>query len=238
MTSTERAAVTETSTERPVVSEPTEQAQDIFSILKREHAEINSVLNQFKTAKTSDEKQALANEAIYLISKHSAAEEMEFYPFLREKLPHGNETANNCLAEHQTITEDLAKLDKMSVANDPSYEYEFSRIISEFVRHSQKHEEEIVMPRLRASITIAEALAQGKKYLAVKPLAPSRPHPMAPHVPPANFAVNAVTAVSDAVKDSFRFGFFGSHGAKESGGETAKGTEAGTVATLKTESAT
>jgi hemerythrin-like domain-containing protein len=134
-------------------------------------------------------------------SQHEAAEEQYFWPAVRERLPNGNDLADNAIAQEQEAKEALARLDKLDADSE-----EFDQLIEAFIPAARRHiefEETRVWPGLRSALSSAEAQDLGDKLSQAKERAPTRPHPHTPASPgvlkTAGPAVAAVDKLRDAV---------------------------------------
>jgi hemerythrin-like domain-containing protein len=165
-----------------------------FEVLSRDHEEVRQMLSELESGpmaatRASPDQLALRKKMTETLiieeSRHEAAEEMHFWPAVRERLPDGDQFADQAIRQEQEGREVLARLDKTG-ADDP----EFEALLSEFIGAGRDHiafEESQVWPGLRARLSEAEASELGDKIVQAKKTRPTRPHP---HEPAARGVLN------------------------------------------------
>lgn len=171
---------------------------DAFQVLEADHLEVKGMLAELESG--SGNQGALAERLVMEESKHEAAEEMYFWPTVRDKVPGGGPLADQALHQEQEGKEVLDKLRKLT-PSDP----EFTQLVDTFARAGREHiafEEEQVWPKLRGLITSQESEDLGSKLEMAKKTGPTRPHPGAPDSPGALKTVGAATAVVDKARDA------------------------------------
>lgn len=183
---------------------------DAFEVLARDHAEVKQMLAQLEQGATSGagagdeqliQRKKLAEQLVIEESRHEAAEEMYFWPAVREHLPDGGELADTAIGQEREAKEMLAKLEKVE-ADDP----EFEKLLTDFIRAGRKHidyEEFQVWPWLRTALTEQQAEELGEKLADGKKTAPTRPHPHAPASPGALKSAAPAAAAADKARDAF-----------------------------------
>jgi len=170
--------------------------EPIDVLIKRDHAEIEALFEKYKVAGTVDEKSHIVREIIKALSIHSYCEESVFYPYIRDHVVGGNDTYNACIAEHQTLKEDLAKLGNMR-AEDLGFDAAVCHVLNLTLKHVRDHEEAEVLPKLMPLLTLQKAQELGKSFLNARPWAPTHAHPKA-----ALWSAPLV-AVADKISDMF-----------------------------------
>jgi hypothetical protein len=113
-------------------------------------------------------------------SKHEAAEEMHFWPAVREHLANGGTLADEAIGQEQEAKEVLAKLDKLN-ADDP----EFEALLGRFTTAAREHiafEELKVWPSLREMLTRTAAEELGTRLSQAK----DKRRPARTRTPPAH----------------------------------------------------
>lgn len=106
------------------------------------------------------------------------------------------------IKEHQTLKEDLAKLDKLTV-DDAQFDQTIQRVWKDLTHHI-KEEERDILPKLEQKATAAELVELGETFQRVESIAPTRPHPHAPAEGAAAVAANVGAKVVDSVRDAVR----------------------------------
>jgi hemerythrin-like domain-containing protein len=146
-----------------------------FEVLSRDHEEVRQMLSELEcgpmaaTSASPDQlalRKKMTETLIIEESRHEAAEEMHFWPAVRERLPDGDQLADQAIRQEQEGQEVLARLDKTN-ADDPQFE----ALLSEFIGAGRDHiafEESQVWPGLRARLSEAEASELGDKIMHAK----------------------------------------------------------------------
>lgn len=171
---------------------------DVFTILEKDHLEVKRMLASLATGDASAGE--TAEKLVIEESKHEAAEEMHFWPAVREKVPDGDALADKALQQEQEGKEVLDELRK-ATPGDP----ELARLVATFTSAGEAHiafEETEVWPALRAVLTPQEASDLGHEIETAKESAPTRPHPGGPNSPAGLESVGAAAAAMDKVRDA------------------------------------
>lgn len=174
---------------------------DAISVLTDDHRTVEKLFKRFE--KTTDRavktRADLVARMLRELSIHAAIEEQLFYPRLRiagEKL---KDEVLEGLEEHHVVKELLAELQRMTPETE-RFEAKVT-VLMENVRHHIQEEERDMFPRARRALTTEELVDIGEGLVALKTLAPTRPHPNAPDEPPGNLA-NLGVAGLDRARDS------------------------------------
>ena len=97
--------------------------QSVFEILSRDHLEVKRMLAELETGPTVATgasathlglRKKMVEELIIEESKHEAAEEMYFWPAVREHLPNGDQLAETATSQEQEAKKVLNRLDKLN----------------------------------------------------------------------------------------------------------------------------
>jgi len=173
--------------------------QDVVDILKADHREFLDLLTQVLTTADAGERRDLTDTAIAEIMRHAVAEEMYVYPAIEKHLPDGREEAQHDREEHEELVQIMKRLEDADTA-DPA----FIATVTEFeanLRHHIEEEEADQFPRLRAHIPADELVSMGEKVERAKKLAPTRPHPSAPHSELFHKTVGPGVGMIDRLRD-------------------------------------
>jgi hypothetical protein len=182
-----------------------------FDVLAKDHEEVKRMLSELElgpTAATGADPDELAlrkkkvQQLVIEESKHEAAEEMYFWPVVRERLTDGDDLANQAIAQEQKGKEVLDKLDKVDAYSD-----DFEDLLSGFITAGRTHiafEEIQVWPGLRVALSAQEADDLGRKLEAAKTSAPTRPHPRTPASPGVQKTAGPAAAAVDRLRDRAR----------------------------------
>ena len=153
--------------------------QDVVDILTTDHQEVLQIIGEIRSAEDGETRRDLADRVIAELMRHSVAEEMYVYPAMKEHLSDGAEAVEHDTQEHQELEEIMKELEGVDAASA-----EFLQVLDrleEVLRDHVSDEEDDQFPKLRAQIPQDKLVEIGKKVETAKKLAPTRPHPLAPH---------------------------------------------------------
>jgi len=182
---------------------------DVFQVLKKDHDEVKAMLAELQegprasTGATAEQlafRKRSVDAVIIEESKHEAAEQMYFWPAVKQLGPDGQRIAEAGLEQEAEADPVLAELDKLQ-PDDEGFE---ERLIA-FTAAARAHityEEAHAWPLLRATISADEAQALGDQITQAKKLAPTRPHPHVPAQPGAVKSAGPVAGVADRLRDA------------------------------------
>jgi hemerythrin-like domain-containing protein len=182
---------------------------NVFEVLSQDHEQVKQMLTEFEagpaaTTGASERELTLrtkmAEQLIIDESRHEAAEEMYFWPAVRERIPGGGQFADTAISQEQEAKQVLARLDKLDAGNP-----EFEALLGEFIAAAREHiafEETQVWPALRSALTGPEAAELGDKIAQAKKTAPTRPHPHTPPTPGVLKAAGPAAAAVDRARDA------------------------------------
>ena len=188
--------------------EPAEDDTDIVSVLTRQHDQVTAMLQQVKAipgaAKGGSpiheaERASIIDMITAALSKHEAAEEEHFWPWVRSVLEDGEDLAQTAFGQEQEGRKLLAALGKTEASQE-----RFDELAEELDKACRKHVafEDRVLLRLRAAASQQDREAMGVRFLRAWRHAPTRPHPHAPARPKgAVQAAGAAGAAMDRVRD-------------------------------------
>lgn len=151
---------------------------DVIDILTADHHEVQELIGRIPAADPG-ERRDLADTVIAELVRHSIAEEMYVYPAMREHLADGEESVQHDVREHQELEEVMKQLEGLDSA-DPAFLTTLGKL-EEILADHISDEEDDQFPKLRAALPHDELVEIGRKVELAKKLAPTRPHPSAPH---------------------------------------------------------
>jgi iron-sulfur cluster repair protein YtfE (RIC family) len=152
---------------------------DVVDILTTDHQEMLELLGRIEGTPDAGQRRDLADTVIAEVMRHAVAEEMYVYPAIEEHLPNGAEEVEHDKREHDEIVQLMKKLEDVDAA-DPRF-LALTLELESQLRHHMQDEEADQFPQLRAHIPAEKLVAMGEKVETAKKLAPTRPHPHAPH---------------------------------------------------------
>ncbi len=169
-----------------------------LTLLKQDHGNVEELFHRFETAKADDfeELGRVRDLVVKHLSRHAVVEEQVFYPAIRERL--GDETAAvvlEGLEEHHLVKLALSELEKLPPTHE-RFRAKFT-VVMENVRHHVEEEENDMFPLVRDAFTVEELNTMGEQMARAKEIAPRRPHPLVPDVPPFNIILGVPVAILD-----------------------------------------
>ncbi len=131
--------------------------------------------------------------------RHAVAEEMYVYPAMEKHLPNGAEEVEHDKKEHDDLVQVMKRMEDVD-ASDGRF-MELVREMEGQLRHHIEDEEADQFPQLRAHIPAEELVELGQKVENAKKLAPTRPHPHAPHSELFHKTIGADVGMVDRLRD-------------------------------------
>ncbi|WP_350279105.1 hemerythrin domain-containing protein [Kribbella sp. HUAS MG21] len=174
---------------------------DLVTVITRDHHAVELIFAELQLGEgSSDHRRSLADHMTTELVRHAVAEEMYMYPAARSALPDGDTVADREIAEHAGVERLLKELEGVD-ATDPRFDDLVERVIAD-VRHHIRDEEEQLLPRLQAVCGTEVLQELGRMVERAKSSAPTRPHPAAPHKPPANLILSSGVGMIDKLRDA------------------------------------
>jgi hypothetical protein len=153
--------------------------EDVIDILTSDHKDMLELLGRVEGTADPAQRRDLADTVIAEVMRHAVAEEMHVYPKIKELVPNGAEEVEHDKQEHDEIVQVMKRMEDVDAA-DPSF-MDLVRELEGQLRHHANDEETEQFPKLRAHIPAEDLIRLGEKVENAKKLAPTRPHPHAPH---------------------------------------------------------
>ena len=152
---------------------------DVIDELISDHQEALKLLDQIPSITDHDQRRDLADTVISEVVRHSVSEEMYVYPAMREYVPDGEQAVQHDNQEHQQLEEIMKQLEGVP-ASEPRFDALVGELTEKLRQHAQDEETE-QFPQLRTYAPGEELVKLREKVDRAKKLAPTRPHPGAPH---------------------------------------------------------
>ena len=183
------------------MSQPATAARtgDVVDILTTDHREMIDLIGQIQTSDAA-RRRDLADALIAEVMRHAVAEEMFVYPAVEKDVPDGAQKVEHDKQEHQEIVETMKQMEDLDSA-DPRFMDQVHRLEQQ-LRHHAHDEESEQFPLLRAHISRDELVRIGEKVETAKKLAPTRPHPSAPHSALFHKTVGPGVGLIDRLRDA------------------------------------
>ncbi len=172
---------------------------DVVDILTADHREMMELIGQIEGAVDAQRRRDLADTVTAEIMRHAVAEEMFVYPAVEEHVPDGAAEVEHDKREHDEIVALLKQLEDAD-ASEPRF-LEVVRELEGQLRHHANDEETDQFPVLRAHIPREKLVALAAKVENAKKVAPTRPHPHAPHSELFHKTVGPGVGMVDRLRD-------------------------------------
>lgn len=152
---------------------------DVVDILTADHNEMVDLLSRIEGTAGDDIRRDMADTVTAEVMRHAVAEEMVVYPMVEKHLPGGDQDVKHDKEEHDEIVAVMKKLEDVA-ASEPAF-LDLTRQLESLLRHHAHDEEAEQFPKLRQHLSAQELVEMGQKVEMAKKVAPTRPHPQAPH---------------------------------------------------------
>ena len=173
---------------------------DALTLLSEDHRKAEALLNDFIGTPDAQTRKHIVDLAGRELGAHAAAEEMSFYPKIKDRIDEGPHLIEESLKEHQEVKRVLAQLERVG-----SGDFDFERMVLELVagtRHHIADEENRVFPKVKAAFSQDELEEMGKELERAKAMAPTHAHPMGPNQGVAAKIADPVAGVMDKARDA------------------------------------
>ena len=174
-------------------------AADVVDVLTADHRDMLDLLTEIQSTVDPAQRRDLADTVIAEVMRHAVAEEMYVYPAIEKHLPNGKEEVAHDKKEHDDVVKLMKQVEDVDSA-DPRF-LELIREMDAQLRHHMTDEEADQFPQLRAHIPADELVELAGKVETAKKLAPTRPHPSAPHSELFHKSIGAGVGMVDRLRD-------------------------------------
>jgi hemerythrin superfamily protein len=172
---------------------------DVVDILTADHNEMIDLLTEVEDTADPDAQRDIADTVTAEVMRHSVAEEMFVYPVVEDKIPGGADDVKHDKQEHDEIVKLMKKLEDVS-ASEPAF-MDLTGQLKSLLRHHANDEESEQFPKLREHLSARELVEMGEKVQNAKKVAPTRPHPQAPHSELFPKTLGAGVGMVDRIRD-------------------------------------
>jgi len=182
---------------------------DVFEVLGGDHAVLKRMLDALQSSPDNSSgateaviaaRKAVAEQLIIDSSAHEAAEELCFWPIVRERLPGGSDLADEAMEQEAQAKQILNELQKLA-----GPEHEFDALVDTFIPACRAHiefEETRAWPGLREVLSPDESQQLGEKITKAKEHGPTRAHPRIRPTPAVLATLGPAVAVVDKLRDA------------------------------------
>jgi hemerythrin superfamily protein len=184
-------------TDRPPV---TMSRTDIVELLLADHHDAEELLGRLESV-ASEERAAYFSTIVIDLVAHEVAEEHVVYPIIRHAAG-GEAEAKARIREESAVEVLLVGLQKLD-ATSPEFVEKFTTMREAVLDHAHA-EEATTFPILAEFEDDESRIALGGRYRHAKSVAPTHPHPHAPHSPPGNIVLDPVAALFDRARNAMK----------------------------------
>lgn len=174
-------------------------SSDVTAILTEDHKSMRDLLAQVSTTTDPEERRDLVDTVTAEVMRHAVAEEMHVYPAMEEYLPNGTEEVEHDKKEHDELVRLMRKLEGVDASSQG-----FLDLVGEFeekLDHHASDEEDDQFPKLRTHLSREKLEELGEQVERAKMMAPTRPHPSAPHSELFHKTVGPGVGMVDRLRD-------------------------------------
>lgn len=201
------------------------ETDDVVAAIGWDHNQVNALVEQAQaipgsrkggSAAQKRQRVSIVDMVRLRLSEHETAEEEYFWPAVAGALPDGEALVTRARQQEQQGKNLLQEMEGLSGEDE-----RFDDLFEELVMALRKHVafEDLVLLRFSNTVPEDQRREIGRRFLAAKKKAPTRPHPHAPDNPAALRVASALAAPLDRVRDAL-----GERPAKEKG-RAARGPE-------------
>jgi hemerythrin superfamily protein len=173
--------------------------RDVVDVLVTDHREATELIGHIVATTDPAQRRELADQLVAEVVRHSVAEEMYVYPAMRDHVPDGESVVQHDTQEHQQVVEQMKRLEGAD-ASDPEF-LEIVRTIEALLAGHVRDEEQEQFPKLRLHAPEQTLVELKGKVETAKKMAPTRPHPSAPHAELFHKAVGPGVGLVDRLRD-------------------------------------
>ncbi|MCB8748891.1 hemerythrin domain-containing protein [Rhodoferax sp. U2-2l] len=137
--------------------------KDAIALLKADHEAVSQLFAEFEKTRANAKKKALVAEICAALTVHAQIEEEVFYPAVKAALK-DKLLVPEAMVEHTSVKELIAQLE--GVEPDGEMYDAKVKVLSEYVKHHVKEEQEEMFPKAKASS--ADMAELGARMLARK----------------------------------------------------------------------
>ncbi len=133
---------------KPPSPETHQKPQEATALLRADHKEVSDLFEQYEKARSQSKKKVLVSEICKALSIHAQVEEEIFYPAVKSAMK-DHELVPEATVEHATLKDLIAQVEDV----EPDGEMFDAKIqvLSEYVKHHVKEEQNEMFPKAKAT---------------------------------------------------------------------------------------
>lgn len=124
------------------------KTQDAVTLLRADHAEVAALFADYEKTHSAARKKELVSKICADLSVHAQIEEEIFYPAVKKAL-NDKELVPEARVEHSTLKQLIAEVDGVE-ADGEMFDAKI-KVLSEYVKHHVKEEQEQMFPKTKSS---------------------------------------------------------------------------------------
>lgn len=144
----------------------TKKAQDATALLRADHKAVDELFEQFESARSPNKKKALVAQICTELTVHAQIEEEIFYPSVKQVLKDKG-LIPEAIVEHQTLKALIEQIEGIEPDGE-MYDAKV-KVLSEYVRHHVKEEQNEIFPMVKDSkldlVAMGEQMLERKEEL-------------------------------------------------------------------------
>lgn len=144
----------------------TPRNRDATSILKADHKLVSDLFKQFEGTNSNSKKKKIADQICNELTVHATVEEEIFYPAVQKALK-DHELVPEATVEHESLKMLIAAIKDVEPGDD-MYDARV-KVMSEYVKHHVKEEQNELFPRAKETkldmVALGEQILQRKEAL-------------------------------------------------------------------------
>src|SRR5580765_2657982 len=133
---------------KATVSPTAPAAKNAITQLKADHAKVSGLFAEYEKARSTAKKKALVADICTELSVHAQVEEEIFYPAVKAALK-DHELVPEATVEHASLKDLIAQIE--AVEPDGEMYDAKVKVLSEYVKHHVKEEQNEMFPKVKAS---------------------------------------------------------------------------------------
>lgn len=141
-------------------------SKDALTLLRADHKKVSALFDAYENARSTKRKLELSKEICSELKVHATIEEEIFYPALR-RVKGTDDMLDEANVEHAGAKHLIAEIERSSPGDD-YYDAKIT-VLSEYIRHHVKEEQDDIFPKAKKSKinlqALGEQLAQRKMEL-------------------------------------------------------------------------
>ena len=154
---------------RPTAAKRASKPQDAIALLRGDHKSVSELFAEYEKARAPTKKKLLVSRICTELSVHAQVEEEIFYPAVKLALK-DKELVPDATVEHATLKDLIAQVEGVEPSGE-MYDAKI-KVLSEYVKHHVKEEQNEMFPKAKNSKLDMAALGERLRARKAELLAP------------------------------------------------------------------